>query len=80
MDQVQLRFEARHGIIEQCSLQWPDGSPLSFDQSLFLKASLQDIDDWSVPLAKAGLNTADASTLGSYVNGVLGVEFTKVEL
>ncbi|UNI24714.1 Lipoate--protein ligase [Purpureocillium takamizusanense] len=70
---LKIHFEARHGLIEQFSIEGNE----SADTASLVKSSLHDIGDWTEPLTQAGLSQSDAADVGSWLNGVLGTLFTR---
>lgn len=39
--------------------------------------SIHEIDDWTEPLEKAGVDSDEVTSVGRWLNGILGVDFTK---
>ncbi|KJZ74437.1 hypothetical protein HIM_06247 [Hirsutella minnesotensis 3608] len=66
-----VRFEARHGLLEHFEMQ---GARV--DAELLVGRHLHEISDWTARLGEAGLSVADAAQVGSWMNEVLGTEFT----
>lgn len=78
-----LRFTARRGVIEEAQVTDADGAQFTLaDEGPhgLVGASVHDVDDWPARLARAGLASAQADRLGSWVAGVLGTRFTKDHL
>ncbi|KAG6026387.1 hypothetical protein E4U41_001279 [Claviceps citrina] len=70
-----LYFEARHGIIDKFHIDGQEG----IDETQLTQNSLQDIPDWALCLRQAGLGSADdAQQLGTWMNQVLGADFTRI--
>ncbi|KAG5973499.1 hypothetical protein E4U55_000495 [Claviceps digitariae] len=69
-----LYFEARHGLIEKFRICGPE--VLGEDQ--LPQTSLQDVSDWAIHLRQAGLGRSDAQQLGTWMNQILGTEFTRM--
>ncbi|KAG6010943.1 hypothetical protein E4U21_002613 [Claviceps maximensis] len=69
-----LYFEARHGLIEKFHVC---GSNLLGENEL-PQISLQDVSDWAFYLRQAGLGSSDAQQLGTWMNQILGTEFTRM--
>ncbi|GAB0134944.1 hypothetical protein EsDP_00003296 [Epichloe bromicola] len=69
-----LHFEARHGAIEKFHI---DG-PQNISENQLTQTSLQDVQDWTLHLGQAGLGSTDAQQLGTWMNQVLGTEFTRI--
>ncbi|KAF7558449.1 hypothetical protein G7046_g5695 [Stylonectria norvegica] len=74
---AKLHFETRHGIIEKFGAEGAQLSAAQADMSAFAQTSLYNIRDWRARLADAGMAAQDAADIGSWMNGVLGTEFTK---
>ncbi|OAQ79691.1 lipoyltransferase [Purpureocillium lilacinum] len=72
--QLKIHFEARHGLIEQFSIEGDEGA----DTESLIKSSLHDVGDWTERLTQVGLSRWDAADVGSWLNGVLGTSFTKL--
>lgn len=47
------------------------------DLSALQGASMYNIADWTSQLANAGVSSQQADPVGRWLNGVLGVDFTK---
>ena len=45
--------------------------------SAMAQTSLYDVPDWSLRLAQAGMAEEHAEEVGSWMDGVLGTEFTR---
>ncbi|KAH7133132.1 hypothetical protein B0J13DRAFT_93978 [Dactylonectria estremocensis] len=69
--ELNLRLEARHGVIEDFTA---DSSP---GISALKTTSLYDVRDWSTQLGQAGMAYDDAARVGAWMNNVLGNRFTR---
>ncbi|KID83584.1 Biotin/lipoate A/B protein ligase [Metarhizium guizhouense ARSEF 977] len=69
-----IHFEARHGIIERFSI----AGQQNFDEQQLINSSLHDISNWDTQLFQAGLGRKDAYDVGSWMNRILGTEFTQI--
>ncbi|GAO16206.1 uncharacterized protein UV8b_05578 [Ustilaginoidea virens] len=69
-----LHFEARNGRVDEFQI---DGYR-DVDVARLGKTPLQDVHDWRLHLARAGLASGDAGQLGIWLNQVLGTEFTQM--
>ncbi|EFQ35107.1 lipoyltransferase [Colletotrichum graminicola M1.001] len=68
-----LTFEARHGLIQNFSLSGlPSGGGASSLSETMVNAQIWEIDDWVRRLSAGGLNGKDASTIGEWLNSLLG--------
>ncbi|KAF4978973.1 hypothetical protein FZEAL_4740 [Fusarium zealandicum] len=74
---ARLRFEARHGLVEKFTVEGAPFPATEVDMSALATASIYDVPSWSTPLARAGMAEGDAAKVGSWMDGVLGTEFTK---
>ncbi|KAG5920879.1 hypothetical protein E4U42_006049 [Claviceps africana] len=72
--QHRLYFEARHGLIEKFRICGPE----VLDTNQLPQVSLQDVADWELYLRQAGLGSPDAQQLGTWMNKILGTEFTRM--
>ncbi|KAK7421563.1 hypothetical protein QQZ08_009908 [Neonectria magnoliae] len=72
--ELKIRLEARHGVIDQFTV---DGE--SSGTSTLQAASLYDVPDWSKQLVETGMRENDATIVGSWMNNVLGNQFTRLE-
>ncbi|KAG6131576.1 hypothetical protein E4U38_003878 [Claviceps purpurea] len=72
-----LYFEARHGLVEKFRVREPSQQS-ELGEDLLTQTSLQDISDWASRLREAGLSSAESRQLGSWMNEVLGTEFTRI--
>ncbi|KAK1596685.1 uncharacterized protein LY79DRAFT_509292, partial [Colletotrichum navitas] len=71
--QFNLTFEARHGLIQKFSLSGlPSGGGASSLSETMVNAQIWEIDDWVRRLSAGGLNGKDASTIGEWLNSLLG--------
>ncbi|PHH67146.1 hypothetical protein CDD81_2915 [Ophiocordyceps australis] len=68
-----VAFEAKHGIIEHFELHGCHEA----DTGALLGRRLYDIDDWTSWLARAGMEAADSTGVGAWMNRILGTRFTK---
>lgn len=68
---LNLRFEARHGVIEDFTVDKSSGI------SALKTTSLYDVPDWTKQLAQAGMADDNAAKVGSWMNHVLGNQFTR---
>lgn len=69
--QLNLRFEARHGVIEDFAVDKSSGI------SALKTTSLYDVTDWTKQLAQAGMANENAAKVGPWMNDVLGNQFTR---
>ncbi|KAK2046685.1 hypothetical protein LZ31DRAFT_552140 [Colletotrichum somersetense] len=68
-----LTFEARHGLIQKFSLSGlPSGGGASSLSETMINAQIWEIDDWVRRLSAGGLNGKDSSTIGEWLNSLLG--------
>jgi lipoate-protein ligase A len=75
--QVNLQFQARHGIIEKLSIQGHQLASANLDPSALVKKTLYDFDNWADELARVGVTEQNAIEIGIWVNNVMGTELTK---
>ncbi|KAH6999669.1 hypothetical protein EDB80DRAFT_754225 [Ilyonectria destructans] len=68
---LNLRFEARHGVIEDFAVDKSSGI------SALKTTSLYDVPDWTKQLAQAGMADENTAKVGSWMNDVLGNQFTR---
>ncbi|WYZ37105.1 hypothetical protein EsH8_II_000611 [Colletotrichum jinshuiense] len=69
---INLTFEARHGLIQKFAL---GGLPSAQDQRLsesMTDSQIWEIRDWTQRLLAGGLGQKDASTVGEWLNSLLG--------
>ncbi|KHN95507.1 Biotin/lipoate A/B protein ligase [Metarhizium album ARSEF 1941] len=69
-----IHFEARHGVIERFSIPGEQ----NFDGQKLINTSLHDISNWSSQLSQAGLGREASAHVGSWMDQVLGTEFTQI--
>lgn len=74
---MRVHFEARHGVIEKFSMDGARFSGAPMDSSVFEEAKICDIYDWVARLADAGVGKRDAGEVGTWLNSVMGTEFTR---
>ncbi|KPM43409.1 hypothetical protein AK830_g3154 [Neonectria ditissima] len=72
--ELEIRLEARHGVIDQFTV---DGE--SPGMSTLEATSLYDVPDWSEQLAQTGMVDKNATIVGSWMNMVLGNQFTRLK-
>ncbi|KAI8282935.1 Lipoate-protein ligase A [Colletotrichum sp. SAR11_240] len=67
-----LSFESRHGLIQQFALEGlSSAQPQTLSESM-INSQIWDIDDWTRRLRDGGLDAGDASTVGPWLNSLLG--------
>ncbi|ODA80550.1 hypothetical protein RJ55_03509 [Drechmeria coniospora] len=69
---LKIHFDARHGVLEDFSIEGAE-----VDTASLAQLSLHDVGDWVHQLAQAGLGDGDAARVGTWMNEVLGTAFTK---
>jgi hypothetical protein len=79
VDQLKLQFESRHGAIEKFLLQGAQFAAAQTDMAALANTSLYEIQDWSSTLAQAGMAKDLSGEVGTWMNMVLGTEFTAPE-
>ncbi|KAJ6788059.1 hypothetical protein PWT90_10110 [Aphanocladium album] len=73
--QERIHLEAKQGVIERFHIENNKGAQK--DLSSLVGATMYNINDWSAQLADAGIASQQASQIGEWLNGILGIEFTK---
>ncbi|KAI8177032.1 putative lipoate-protein ligase A [Colletotrichum sp. SAR 10_76] len=67
-----LSFESRHGLIQQFALEGlSSAQPQTLSESM-INSQIWEIDDWAQQLRDGGLDAGDASTVGPWLNSLLG--------
>ncbi|KAF4852074.1 putative lipoate-protein ligase A [Colletotrichum siamense] len=67
-----LSFESRHGLIQQFALEGlSSAQPQTLSESM-INSQIWEIDDWTRRLRDGGLDAGDASTVGPWLNSLLG--------
>ncbi|KAI8234191.1 hypothetical protein K4K55_004903 [Colletotrichum sp. SAR 10_96] len=67
-----LSFESRHGLIQQFALEgFSSAQPQTLSESM-INSQIWEIDDWTRRLRDGGLDAGDASTVGPWLNSLLG--------
>ncbi|KAI8255421.1 hypothetical protein K4K58_005669 [Colletotrichum sp. SAR11_239] len=67
-----LSFESRHGLIQQFALEGlSSAQPGTLSESM-INSQIWEIDDWTRQLRDGGLDAGDASTVGPWLNSLLG--------
>ncbi|KAI8683512.1 putative lipoate-protein ligase A [Fusarium keratoplasticum] len=74
---LKLRFEARHGLVEKFAVEGASFPPTDVDMSALVASSIYHVPTWTDQLAQAGMAEGDAVKIGSWMDDVLGTEFTK---
>ncbi|KAI8724478.1 putative lipoate-protein ligase A [Fusarium sp. LHS14.1] len=74
---LKLRFEARHGLVEKFAVEGASFPPTDVDMSALVASSIYHVPTWTNKLAQAGMAEDDAAKIGSWMDDVLGTEFTK---
>ncbi|KAF5012689.1 hypothetical protein FDECE_1249 [Fusarium decemcellulare] len=74
---AKLRFEARHGLVENFTVEGAPFPATQVDMSALATTSIYDVPNWSAQLTRAGMAENDATEVGSWMDGVLGTDFTK---
>lgn len=71
--QFNLTFEARHGLVQKFSLSGlASGAGASSLSESMIDAQIWEIGDWAERLHADGLDGKDASTIGEWLNSLLG--------
>lgn len=66
-------------MIDKFLVEGAQFSASQTDMSTLANTSLYDVADWSARLTQAGMATALAGEVGTWMNMVLGTEFTRPE-
>ncbi|KAF5508238.1 putative lipoate-protein ligase A [Colletotrichum fructicola] len=67
-----LSFESRHGLIQQFALEGlSSAQPQALSESM-INSQIWEIDDWTRRLRDGGLDAGDSSTVGPWLNSLLG--------
>lgn len=75
MLQFNLAFEARHGLVQKFSLSdLSSGEDASSLSESMVNARIWEIGDWAQRLRAGGLNGKDASSIGKWLNSLLGTK------
>ncbi|RGP70077.1 lipoate- ligase a [Fusarium longipes] len=74
---TKLRFEARHGVVEKFTAEGASSATVEGDLSALASSSIYEIPSWSAKLSQAGMSDAEAAKVGTWMDNVLGVDFTK---
>ncbi|GKT99729.1 lipoate-protein ligase a [Fusarium langsethiae] len=74
---TKLRFDARHGVVENFTAQGASSATEEGDLSTLASSSIYDVPSWSAQLSQAGMSDTEAAKVGTWMDNVLGVEFTK---
>ncbi|KAL4727217.1 hypothetical protein ACLX1H_006118 [Fusarium chlamydosporum] len=74
---TKLRFEARHGVVEKFTARGASSATEEGDLSALASSSIYNVPSWSAQLSQAGMSDTEAAKVGSWMDNVLGVEFTK---
>ncbi|KAM5343174.1 hypothetical protein ACJ41O_014140 [Fusarium nematophilum] len=88
---IKLFFQAKQGKLETLTaererrkrpgkrdMRFPARKPIAeIDMSAFDDTPIYDISSWGTQLSQAGLSDGDAATAGSWLDSILGTEFTK---
>ncbi|KAK6225414.1 lipoate-protein ligase a [Colletotrichum tabaci] len=70
-----LAFEARHGLVQKFSLSdLSSGEDASSLSESMVNARIWEIGDWAQRLRAGGLNGKDASSIGKWLNSLLGTK------
>lgn len=70
--QIQLRLDARHGVIQKLSVQSPNSAATTLDR--LQDAKIYDIQDWNAALSKTQLEGLQATRVGTWLNQMLGTD------
>ncbi|KAH7320796.1 hypothetical protein B0I35DRAFT_510619 [Stachybotrys elegans] len=73
---TKLRFQARHGIIEEVHLESSNMARSEPNIEALMGQQIYDIADWTKPLSEAGLQDHEADRVGAWLNESLGTEFS----
>ncbi|KAH6679911.1 hypothetical protein F5X68DRAFT_33125 [Plectosphaerella plurivora] len=68
--QIQLRLDARHGVIQKLSVQSPNSAATTLDG--LQDAKIYDIQDWNAALSKTQIDGLHATRVGTWLNQMLG--------
>ncbi|KAF0645110.1 hypothetical protein FPSE5266_07455 [Fusarium pseudograminearum] len=74
---TKLRFDARHGVVEKFTAQGASSATEQGDLSALASSSIYDVSSWTAQLSQAGISDGEAVKVGSWMDNVLGVDFTK---
>ncbi|KAF5238909.1 hypothetical protein FAUST_5245 [Fusarium austroamericanum] len=74
---TKLRFDARHGVVEKFTAQGASSATEQGDLSALASSSIYDVSSWTAQLSQAGISDREAVKFGSWMDNVLGVDFTK---
>ncbi|KAL6920486.1 hypothetical protein ACHAP8_008836 [Fusarium lateritium] len=74
---TKLRFDARHGVVEKFTAQGVSSATEEGDLSALASSSIYDVPSWTAQLSQAGMSDTEAAKIGTWMDNVLGVEFTK---
>ncbi|CAG1964241.1 unnamed protein product [Fusarium graminearum] len=74
---TKLRFDARHGVVEKFTAQGASSATEQGDLSALASSSIYDVSSWTAQLSQAGISDGEAVKFGSWMDNVLGVDFTK---
>ncbi|KAJ0142373.1 hypothetical protein CTA2_1415 [Colletotrichum tanaceti] len=73
MFQFNLAFEARHGLVQKFSLSGlSSGEDASSLSESMVNARIWEVGDWVERLRAGGLNGKEASSIGKWLNSLLG--------
>ncbi|CEI65468.1 hypothetical protein FVEN_g6123 [Fusarium venenatum] len=74
---TKLRFDARHGVVEKFTARGVSSATEEGDLSALASSSIYNVPSWTAQLSQAGMSGTEATKVGTWMDNVLGVEFTK---